>query len=269
MSMKRIAVAVALSAGLAGCAAGLPPKVRDRIASTEVHLGIPQAALGAQGSTSRAGVAVAAGNNVGGMSGVMGGGTNPDMFSAYREGAKSAREREAEAYIAPLQPLVADIDFDGRLRQGLDAALAATPVLHAQPVQVFKQVGDDALFSRFQGAGSDAVLFVMARYVLDENLASLQVSAEAQLFARSPALRKAAGKSNGNDSLRTALEPPKALYRSKFMVESRLPGPVADKAANLAAWQKDGLLHGALERGIDELAARIQADLRSAMGSAR
>lgn len=269
MSLKRVVVAGLLGASLAGCAGKqhtLKPALRDKIASTEVYLASTQVALGAQFEPAHAGVAVAAGNDTSGLKMVLVTGTFASTSAAGAQGGYSTRRIEAEAYIKSLQALTADYPFDDRLRQQLDAVLSGAPALHARPVQVIKRADDEEFDARFAGSGADAVLFVTANYELTLDLSTLQVKAEALLVPRSQALRRLANLGTGPVSMRQATDPANAIYRNEFLFESRLPGPTNDKAANLAAWQRDRAIRGTLEHGVAELVALVAADLQSALG---
>ena len=223
---------------LAGCASAPPPRqalnpgLQTQIASTEVIVGLPQAALFVQPP------------------------------------AKPVEGRDPQAEVAPLRAALKGYRFDQSLRSSLDQSLRKLPRLATRPADLQPQTAESLGAARLKASSADAVLLLTASYSMSPDFSRLDIGLRAQLMPRGAGLRKAL---DLKPKPPKELDLGEALYRNTIVFRSQVPEPGPDPLANRAQWLVDDAypLHQALDDGLLEVTAALTEDLRIKPGDNR
>jgi hypothetical protein len=277
MSAFHRAALSALSAlALVGCATPLTQPLNRTVAAAaqpvEVKVGIRQPELYGAFEPSRAGQAAAAGCGAVPGLGILLAAACGAAAGAMDATINASRAKAADEVIRPLKDEIIDLKFDQAMNDAIAKALTNVQGMSFSGVVVTKETTDAKYEEALKASTAGGVMFVNVDYHMSIDLSTLQMSARALLYPRSPAARTAAGLPGdinapaAPNQPASVIDPKNADYRSLVVYRAKLPQQAKEPGEYLAAWKADNgrLLRTSLNDGMAHLGRLLVEDIQRA-----
>jgi hypothetical protein len=273
-ALSRAAVSALSALALVGCATPLTQPLKRDVATAaqpvEVKVGIRQPELYGAFEVSRAGQAAAAGCGAVPGIGILLAAACGAAAGAVDATINASRAKAADETIRPLKDEIVDLKFDQAMNEAIAKALTNVPGMSFSGVVVTKETTDAKYEETYKASTAGGVMFVNVDYHMSIDLSTLQMSARALLYPRSPAARTAAGLPGdinappAPNQATSMMDPKNAAYRSMVVYRAKLPLQGKDPAEHLAAWKADNgrLLRTSLHDGMAQLGRLLVEDVQ-------
>ncbi|MGY4827480.1 hypothetical protein ACVNIS_02760 [Sphaerotilaceae bacterium SBD11-9] len=274
----RAAVSALSALALVGCATRpnqpLDRKVVSVMQPMDVKIGIRQPELVGDFEVSRAGQAAAAGCGAVPGIGILLAAACGAAAGAVDASVNASRAKTADETIRPLKDEIVDVKVDKAINDAIAQALKNAQDVRFSDIVVTKETTDDDYETLYKASTAGSVMFVNINYSMSIDLSTLQLSARALLYPRSPAARTAAGLSpefNAATDQGPMLAMSNAAYRSMLFYRAKLPTQAENPTDHIATWKANHgqLLRTSINDGIAQLSRLLAEDLLRSPGAER